>query len=109
MYQDFNPMYNYYQPVRPKGANFFSNLKGKWNWNSILNNTQRTLNIINQAIPIYYQVRPMYQNMKTIFKIAGAVSDSPSKKDTTSAKKEINTFPNEKKETQSQNSLNFFL
>ncbi len=43
------------------------------NWSTMLNNTQKTLNIINQAIPIAYQVKPMVNNAKTMFKIIGAV------------------------------------
>lgn len=50
------------------------------NWGTILSNTQKSLGIINQAIPIVYQVKPMIDNAKTMFKIAGAVKDS----DTTS-------------------------
>ena len=43
------------------------------NWSTMLSNTQKTLNIINQAIPIAYQVKPMMNNAKTMFKIIGAV------------------------------------
>ena len=48
--------------------------KKHFSWNNILNNTQRTLGIINQAIPLIYQVRPLVtnagfkhlQNIKTV-------------------------------------------
>ena len=40
------------------------------NWSSLLSNTQKTLGIINQAIPIVYQVNPILTNAKTMFKIA---------------------------------------
>ena len=43
-------------------------------WATILNNTQKTLGIINQAIPIVYQVKPLVTNAKTLFKIAGAIN-----------------------------------
>lgn len=46
------------------------------NWSSILNNTQKTLNVINQAIPIIYQVKPLVTNARTLFRIADAVKDS---------------------------------
>ena len=36
-----------------KGLGIFS-LKSI-NWSNILNNTQKTLNVINQAIPVYYR------------------------------------------------------
>ncbi len=45
------------------------------NWSNILNNTQKTLNVINQAIPVYYQVKPIYQNAKTMFKMVGALKE----------------------------------
>ena len=45
----------------------------RMNWSSLLNNTQKTLNIINQAIPIIYQVKPMINNAKTMFQVINAV------------------------------------
>ncbi len=48
----------------------------KINFSSILNTTQKTLNIANQAIPIIYQVKPIINNAKTMFKIIGAVKDN---------------------------------
>ncbi len=51
--------------------------KPKFNWSHFLNNTQKTLGIINQAIPIVYQVRPILSNAKTMFKIATALEDVP--------------------------------
>ncbi len=45
------------------------------NWGTLLSNTQKSLGIINQAIPIVYQVKPIINNAKTMFRIAGAVKD----------------------------------
>ena len=53
------------------------------NISSILNGTQRTLNVINQAIPIFYQIRPLWNNTKTIFKIANAVNEDDNKNNKT--------------------------
>ena len=39
-------------------------------WSTLLEGTQKTLGVINQAIPIVYQVKPIVNNAKTIFKIA---------------------------------------
>lgn len=47
----------------------------KINWGNLLNNTQKTLNVINQAIPVYYQVKPIYNNAKTMFRVFGAMND----------------------------------
>ncbi len=65
-------MFNQYNPWQmPKAA-----VKPRVNWGNLLNNTQKTLGIINQAIPIVYQMRPLVNNARTIFKIAGAMNDT---------------------------------
>ncbi len=43
------------------------------NFTSVLNTTQKTLNVVNQAIPIVYQVKPLVNNAKTVFKVISAV------------------------------------
>ncbi len=52
------------------------------NWNNILNNTQRTLGIINQAIPIVYQVKPLLSNAKTLFRVASAINSNDNNNET---------------------------
>ena len=47
----------------------------KVNFSNILNTTQKTLNVVNQAIPIVYQVKPLVNNAKTMFKVISAVKD----------------------------------
>lgn len=64
-----NGMYAY-----PKSVGLLAGLK-KINWGSFLSNTQKTLNIVNQTIPLVYQVKPLVNNAKTVFKIIGAVKD----------------------------------
>lgn len=41
----------------------------KINWSTLLSNAQKTLNVVNQAVPLYYQVKPVFKNMKAISKI----------------------------------------
>lgn len=41
----------------------------KINLSSILTNAQKTLNVVNQAVPLYYQVKPVFKNIKTLGKI----------------------------------------
>ena len=48
------------------------------NWSGLLSNTQKTLNIVNQAIPIVYQIKPMVNNARTIFKVANEFNKSSS-------------------------------
>ena len=100
-----NPMY--YNNFFPYQNNFaktnilkrglgFSALRSI-NWSNVLNNTQKTLNVINQAIPVYYQVKPIYQNAKTMFRMVGALKNSDESDNTSDINNEIkekNTNPN---------------
>jgi len=61
-------------------GNLFNRLSGlasktKLNWHTVLNNTQKTLNLINQAIPVIYQIKPIYNNAKTIFRVMNSVRE----------------------------------
>lgn len=47
-------------------------------WANLLEGTQKTLGVINQAIPIVYQIKPIVNNAKTIFKIADSIRSSDS-------------------------------
>ena len=86
----FNNPYNMY-PYMSQGMNiarnipvagsittskggFFKSL-GAIKWGSILNNTQKTLNVINQAIPVYYQIKPICSNLKSFGKIMSIFSE----------------------------------
>lgn len=39
------------------------------NWSSLLSNAQKTLNVVNQAIPLYYQAKPVFKNIRALGKI----------------------------------------
>lgn len=52
----------------------------RMNWSSILNNTQKTLNVINQAIPAYYQIKPIFSNAKTMLRMINALKDDEKEK-----------------------------
>ena len=70
-------MYNQYNNMGMWPNNSFQSFpRRSINWNSILNNTQRTLGIINQAIPIVYQVRPLINNARTLFRVASAINSN---------------------------------
>lgn len=75
---NYNNPFMYSYPYMSMPMNFarpslFSGLSGLFkngiNWGSLLNNTQRTLGIINQAIPAIKQVTPIVKNAKTMFKL----------------------------------------
>ena len=64
------------------GGSGFGGLKGllgKFSFSGFLNGASKTLNVVNQAIPIFYQVKPMFNNARTMFRIMGAVRDDEPK------------------------------
>lgn len=83
-----------------RGGGLLSRLTGigglrTFNWQGLLTNTSKTLNVINQAIPIVKQVGPMYNNMKSMLRIASLFKDEtdPTPKKET-LKKEISKTNN---------------
>lgn len=67
---------NYYLPyMTPYIGNTSSTgllskiFKNGINWSSFLTNAQKTLNIVNQTIPVIKQMKPVVNNAKTMFKI----------------------------------------
>ena len=89
---------NYYPYNYGRKKSIFSGSRN-FKWSTFLDGTQKTLNIINQAIPIIYQIKPIYQNAKTAFKVVNAFKEETNKK-----KKREST-----KTTISNNSPVFFL
>ena len=67
----YNPYY-YMVPTATSGLGrglFGTTLRRGINWSSILNGAQRTLGLVNQAIPLVKQAAPMMRNAKTMFKV----------------------------------------
>lgn len=90
--------YSAYNPMMMRGTagfvgrnNFFSKIGSlfgsfkNYNWSGLINNTSKTLGVINQTIPIVKQVKPVMNNMRSIIKIASIF------KDETDSKKSINS------------------
>lgn len=67
-------MYNYYYPYNYRFNNIRHGFKNI-NFKSILDGTQKTLSIINQAIPVIYQIKPLINNAKTAFKVINAIKE----------------------------------
>ena len=86
----YNGFYPYQNNMIKRGLNL--SLK-KINWSNILNNTQKTLNVINQAIPVYYQVKPIWSNAKTMFRMVNAIKDDNTITEKETQKKETSTGP----------------
>ena len=67
----YNPYY-YMMPTATSGLGhglLGGAVRGGINWSSILNGAQRTLGLVNQAIPLVKQAAPMVRNAKTMFKV----------------------------------------
>lgn len=67
----YNPYY-YMMPAASSGLGrglFGGALRSGINWFSILNGAQRTLGLVNQAIPLVKQAAPVMRNAKTMFKV----------------------------------------
>ena len=85
-------------------GNFFHNFKA-FNWSGLINNTSKTLGIINQTIPLVRQVGPMVGNMRSMIKLASVFKDET---DTDIKKQEdIKNNNNIKEESSINNNLNY--
>ena len=88
------------------------------NWGGFINNTSKTLGIINQTIPLVKQVGPIVGNMRSMIKIASIFKDE-TEPTTQSAKRHnkdkniSNTNPINKQDNNTNNnedySPNFFI
>lgn len=111
MYNDYyyqTPSYSaYYNPssFSNKSGSFFKGLSSKWSWNGFLTSAGKTLNVINQAIPVFYQVKPIISNAKTMFRVLGAVKDEPVKNNHTTVNN-YSTVNNSQNNYSNQNNLN---
>ncbi len=88
-------------------GNVFQGIKS-FNWTGLINNTSKTLGIINQSIPLVRQVGPMMGNMRSMIKLASIFKDETDPKPNTN---NINNN-NIKKESQINNnydSPSFFI
>lgn len=59
-----------YSTVTPVAkTSFLKGIFGNLNFSSIINGTQKTLGIVNQALPLIRQAKPVLNNAKTMFKV----------------------------------------
>ena len=64
------------QTTVPRISSLFGSTKAvgaanasKITFSGILNGASKTLGVINQAIPVFYQVKPIWNNARTMFKV----------------------------------------
>lgn len=81
-------MFQENQPLKSK-LDFLKNL----NFNNILDGTQKTLNIVNQAIPIFYQIKPMITNARTLLNLTKIINEPEKSSTPVETKKELSTNP----------------
>ena len=82
-------------------ASFFS----KISLGTILTNASKTLNVINQAIPLYYQAKPVISNLKSLSKITKEFTN----KQPTLNKENNNNIEDTKKEESTIPNPSFFI
>ncbi len=81
----YNPYLGFYPYVSaPAKTGIFSSLfkSGKLSLGSIVAGTQKTLGVINQAIPVIKQVSPVMKNAKTMFKVMNEFKKADTPKNT---------------------------
>ena len=85
-----NPYYFSFPMSRPS---LFGALRTSFrsiNFSGILNGTQKTLSLINQAIPLFKQVTPAFKNAKTMFKVMNEFKKNDVPKNYNNAEKNFN-------------------
>ena len=78
------------------------------NWSNLLNSTSRTLGVINQAIPIVKQAGPMFNNMKSMLKIASVFNDVTDSRNNNVNSNITSNKKEEKKTTNSNDNINSY-
>lgn len=97
----YNPYYNFpYTSTLSSQGGIFSRLLGGVKgikWGSVVTNIQKTLGLVNQAIPVIKQVNPMIKNAKTMFKVMSEFNKVDSKKDSSATSESSNSTTATKK------------
>lgn len=98
-----------YATVSPVARGGLSSLFKGIKWSSILNGIQKTLGIVNQAIPIIKQAGPVINNAKTMFHVMNEfkkIDQIPNQEQVQN--QEITKENNIEKEVTNQNNPVFF-
>ena len=95
-----------------------------FNWGNFLNNANKTINVVNQTIPLVRQAGPMFNNIRSMLRLAKAfgsetASNNFKNKNNNQQKNNINNNYNlnisdndnfvQKKEVSNNNYPNFFI
>jgi hypothetical protein len=99
----FNQLFNRAPMYQPFAGSLAPLAKHGVNWSGLLSGTQKTLNIINQAIPVFYQVKPIWNNAKTMFRVLGEMGKLNNNRSNTDTSTNTTTVNNETSQSESQN------
>lgn len=99
-YNPYFSLYPYASVPTSTGTGLLSGLfRNGFNFSSILTNTQKALNVVNQAIPVIKQVSPIMKNAKTMFRVMNEFKKVDTDSNTTTNNNEIKDV-NETKNTE---------
>ena len=81
---NFNPAFMGSMPIRAAApsaglSSLFTpsaTAASKFTFSGLLNGASKTLGVINQAIPVFYQVKPIWNNAKTMIRVFKGVNSS---------------------------------
>ena len=74
-------------------------------FSGLLNGASKTLGVINQAIPVFYQVKPIINNAKTMYRVAKEIN-SNDRKNTSTNTNSSNSSNNSNNNTSTNNISN---
>lgn len=119
-----NSMFNMTNTA-PRGMGLFSRITNgirSVNWSGLLTNANKTLDVVNQTIPLVRQAGPMFNNMKSMLRVAKAfgsetTSNKNGKINSNNMSNNINSNNyvsnneniSQKKETHDESAPNFFI
>lgn len=81
-------------------------------FSGLLNGASKTLGVINQAIPVFYQVKPIINNAKTMYRVAKEINSNDRKNTSTNSSNNNsnnNTKTNNVSNNNDVNKPNFFI
>ncbi len=82
-------------------------------FSGLLNGASKTLGVINQAIPVFYQVKPIINNAKTMYRVAKEINSNDRKNTSTNNSNNNNsnnnTSTNNASNNNDVNKPNFFI
>ena len=66
----------------------------RFNFSNLLNNASKTLNVVNQAIPVIKEIKPIFNNARTVLKIVNSLNNTNTNTEPSKPKESINSGPN---------------